>query len=73
LGPKSTAALAELQSQLLTMAVEKAALLRQLQQGRSAVEKLQEKVGRPWLLGILLRLIVPGMLATPMRSGTAQL
>lgn len=44
LGPRSTAALAELQSQLLTMAVEKATLQRQLQQGRSEVEKLQEKV-----------------------------
>lgn len=45
LGPRSTAALAELQTQLLTMAVEKAALQRQLQQGRSRIEMLQEKVG----------------------------
>jgi hypothetical protein len=45
LGPRSTAALAELQRQLLTMAVEKAALQRQLQHGRSTVEQLQEKVG----------------------------
>jgi len=44
LGPRSTAALAELQSQLLAMAVEKAALQRQLQHGRTEVEKLQEKV-----------------------------
>lgn len=44
LGPRSTAALAELQSQLLTMAVEKAALQRQLQQGRTEVDKLHEKV-----------------------------
>lgn len=45
LGPRSTAALAELQTQLLTMAVEKAALQRQLQQGRSRIEMLHEKVG----------------------------
>jgi hypothetical protein len=44
LGPRSTAALAELQSQLLTLAVEKAALQRQLHNRGSEVERLQEKV-----------------------------
>jgi hypothetical protein len=44
LGPRSTAALAELQTQLLTMAVEKGALQRQLQKGHSQIEQLQEKV-----------------------------